>query len=440
MIHPVRARQAIPLLIISLAWLAAVSWYGSTQRPVSQNGGKGWDGRRYHSMFEQAREGRRIAEEKPYVYRVATPMLAAMIPGADPRSAFHAVNLASMLVLGWLLYLIQARLGVRPGIAVFLTVLFYLQWHAPLRQQFYDSFNVDAASLVFCALLLLLHLALRPGPGRLAALSAVTFAGVFFRESVIFATFAVWAAGEIEARGGRPGAPRLRDFRPESAIRGIPILAGAAGIACTRLLVDGHGPYNYFLTVLYYLYHKPMPVLAHAFFNAYGPLIILPLVFHRQAAGHLRRHPFLWIYPAITFLLGWTAGGDTTRINFWGFLGLLPLIGLVLSDLRIRTFGVGALIALEALTTRMFFPFPDYPNDHPWRIPVLTNLGDRFPVFDLWSELANPRVLMISLFQYALLTLAAFWWFHRNGKEAYLAPGRPEAEGARPDGSAEARG
>lgn len=405
-----------------LVWAAAVIGYGLTQKPVSQNGGRGWDGARYLNMYEQAARGERLSEEKPYVYRVATPILAARLGAAldlEPRAAFHALNLSAVLITALLLVLIQHAVGVRPGVAAFLAATFLVQWHAPLRQQFYDSFNVDAASQPFTCLILLAGLSAWRPRARLAVLTLATFVGVFFRESVIFATAAV-ALGEAALAHGRGlrGAAIARD----AAVRAhaLPLLAGVAGIAATHALVEGSGPYSFLNTILYYLYHKPPLVVLHAFYNGYGTVIIPALVFAALARDAIRSAPLLAVYPLITFALGWTAGGDTTRINYWGCMTLLPLIGIVLSRLRLATFAVGACLALMAVSTRLFFPLPDYPGAEAWRIPLLTNWGTGFPYFDLWSELANPRVLMISLFQYLALTAGFALWVRWAGRERYL--------------------
>ncbi|MDB5103771.1 MAG: hypothetical protein JWP91_1460 [Fibrobacteres bacterium] len=431
---------------VLVLWLAAVAWYGHAQKPVSQNGGLGWDGAKYEHMYRQAQAGERLAEEKPYVFRVATPWLAAHLGMHEARTAFHIVNLVSVLITGCLMLWIMAALGARPGVSLFLIGTFFLQWHAPLRQQFYDSFGVDAASQPFTCLIFLAHIAIRNRGRRLAALSLAAFAGVFFRESVIFAAGAVWLAelaaamaeaGDLGAARGQGGSGD-RDGFPTRLIgvlarerslwaAAIPMGAGLAGIAITHLLADGSGPYSFLVTILYYLYHKPMMVLVHAFYNGYGTALIPVLVFRRRAWAFIKERPILAVYPLITFALGWTAGGDTTRINYWGCLALLPLMALVLSDLKLATFGIGGFLLLEAVTTRMFFPIPDYPGSEAWRFPILTGWGSDLPVFDLWSELANPRVLMISLFQYLALTAIAFFWIHRVGAGKYLRDGAGRA-------------
>ncbi|GEM_PF-5094272 len=412
-------------------WLAAVVWYHHAQKPVSQNGGYGWDGGKYHHMYLEVQRGERFAEEKPYVYRVASPWVAAHLGLADARLAFHAVNLAGVLLTGLLLFCIMSCLGASPGISLFLVGTFFLQWHGPLRQQFYDSFTVDAPSQPFTCLVFLAYLAMGRSRNRLLVLSLVTFIGVFFRESVIFATLATGLAEAVEAMremNGMHGKSRVMAILRDRAVRSsaLPLLAGIVGIAITHLMGDGGGPYSFLNTILYYLYHKPLMVLIHAFYNGYGTALIPVLVFWRKAWASIRERPILGIYPLITFALGWTAGGDTTRINYWGCLALLPLMALVLSDLKLTTFGIGSFLALEILTTRMLFAIPDYPGPEHWRIPFLTNWGSDIPVFDLWSELANPRVLMISLFQYLALTAFAFLWMHWIGLEKFHAkPSQP---------------
>lgn len=425
---PFGARFRIGLAVIVLMWAGAVAWYGHAQKPVSHNNGLGWDGSRYHHMYQQAKAGGRFAEDKPFVYRVAAPWIAARLGVDNARTAFHIVNLSGVLLTGCLLFAIMTAVGARPGISLFLVGTFFLQWHAPLRQQFYDSFGVDAPSQPFTCLVFLLYLRMRRSPARIAWLSLITFAGVFFRESVIFAAAAVWLAEAVAAArcGAGWGTGLLRDRSVR--LHAIPLLAGILGIAITHRMGDGTGPYSFAITVLYYLYHKPLMVLIHAFYNGYGTALIPVLVFWRKAWDWIRIRPLLGIYPLITFGLGWTAGGDTTRINYWGCLALLPLMALVLSELKLATFGIGVFLILEAVTTRLFFPIPDFPGAEAWRIPLLTGWGTDLSVMDLWSELANPRVLMISLFQYAALTAFAFLWIRRVGPEKYVlkaSPGNP---------------
>ncbi len=406
--------------LVFALWLAAVLVYARAQKPVAFNGGLGWDGARYEVMYEQARDGQKFFAEKPFAYRVATPWIAGHLGFRDARKAFHAVNLASILLTGLLIMAMMRALGARTGISLFLIAVWLLQWHAPLRQQFYDSFGVDAASQPFTCLIFLAHLRLgRPG-ARYGALSLLAFLGVFFRESVAFAAAAVCLAELVVASRDKGWLAALR--APAARLSALPLLAAALGIAITHRLAEATGPYGFFNTVAYFLYHKPLPVLVHAFYNGYGTALIPVLVFWRRAWAHIRREPLLGIYPLITFLLGWTAGGDTTRINFWGCFALLPLMSLVLSELRLATFGIAPFLLLEIICTRMAWPFPEYPGPEAWRLPLLTNWGSAFPYFDLWSELANPRVLMISLFQYLALTAAAFLWIGKAGRSAYLRP------------------
>ncbi len=429
---------------VFLIWLACVAYYGHFQKPVSHNGGLGWDGVKYAAMLEQVRAHQPLSAEKPYAYRVATPWLAAHVPVESPRLAFHIVNLGSLLVTGWLLAALLSTLSVPPALSLFLIATFYLQWHAPLRQQFYDSFGVDAASQPFTCLILLIGLRWRSsesGPHRawrLLVLSAAAFSGVFFRESVLFASLAVAisailtrmhaVAGYSAPENGDGGTRFLAftrsflraSFDATGRREALPLLAGALAVFATHRLAQGQGNYSFIVTAIYFLYHKPLLVLVHAFFNGYGTALIPLLLFPGLVRAAWREYPILFVYPLMTFTLGWVAGGDTTRINYWGCFAVLPVMGYALAQLRVRSFGIGIFLLLEVVTTRMFFPFPDYPGGETWSIPILTGWGSDFPVFDLFSELANPRVLIISLAQYTLLTLAGWAWIRKVGRGNYL--------------------
>ena len=187
-----------------------------------------------------------VSVSAPFVYRVATPWLAARadqfaspalprwlddaivgLTGVYGAPGFYAVNIlgsfaALMLLVSYL------RLFVSSATTRLLLVTFWMiQWHTPVRYTYFAPVNVEPLFLV-CMLLALLVIerlpALSAGRGALVV-SVIVFAGTFVRESMLLmaVVFAiryaqVWKSDNLAAPDprrvpviGRPRRPRGDD-------------------------------------------------------------------------------------------------------------------------------------------------------------------------------------------------------------------------------------
>jgi hypothetical protein len=100
---------------------------------IAVNGGRGWDGAPYYSVAEQLSAGKPPVEEAPFVYRIGTPLLAALVSPGDLMAGFIVINaaanaLTAMLFLLWLRIHPPDR-SIRRA----LFTPFAVMWHAPIR-------------------------------------------------------------------------------------------------------------------------------------------------------------------------------------------------------------------------------------------------------------------------------------------------------------------
>ena len=168
------------------AVVALVAW--ASQKTISHNGGKGWDGVEYYAMVEQFEAGQPLVARAPHVYRPGVPLLVALLPGDDILLKFGVLNLVGAGV-AVALFVVWLRLYVgRWWVRALLVALFLTMWHAATRYVFFYQVTVDPW-FVACLLggLIVIH---RLGRERtdlalIGALSAITFAGVLFREAAL---------------------------------------------------------------------------------------------------------------------------------------------------------------------------------------------------------------------------------------------------------------
>src|SRR5215471_15199780 len=115
-VHVHRHRPSLPLrfeLAIVLAMFVLVNIVSAfSQVQIGVNDGKGWDGAWYVTVAQEISSGKPLVAEAPFVYRVGTPFLAALVDKDNLILGFKVVNLAANVTLTVLLML-WLRLFVR---------------------------------------------------------------------------------------------------------------------------------------------------------------------------------------------------------------------------------------------------------------------------------------------------------------------------------------
>jgi hypothetical protein len=343
------------------------------------------------------------------VYRPGVPLLAALLPGEDTIFKFGALNLFAA-ALSVALFVVWLRLFVGTlWVRAALVALFVTMWHGWARYVFFHPVHVDPWFIV-CLLggLILIHRLgrERTDPGLISALSAIAFAGVLFREAALVLPAALLTRDVL-----RPRLPRL-------ALDLVPLAAGLAALWLARSPGGPFGarqshPYDFVDVAVTWLYDKPFPTYAHAWFIAFGPVLVLTLVFWRDVLAFLGRNPYMATVLGLFSVAGWVGGTDTERLLYWSFPGVYAALGVVIERHAVVLASVplaALLIAAQAVSQRMFWTLPDYPGDFPRAPMLLTPLGSTFPHLDVYSWHPPREVSAVSLAQYLALTLVLCGW------------------------------
>jgi hypothetical protein len=367
-----RIAAAGVFLAVTLAALLA-------QRPAMLRG----DAEEYYRMAAQYTRGETVVSvSAPFVYRVATPWLAArvdpFVSPALPRwldsaivgftgvigaPGFYAVNIlgsfaALMLLVSYL------RLFVSSAATRVLLVTFWMiQWHTPVRYTYFAPVNVEALFLV-CMLLALLAIERLPSlPAERGALAvaAIVFAGTFVRESMLLIAV-VFAIRYIDV--WKSGTWRHR------FLSAFPLLAGlAALVVTTRLLAVPSTPTSPIAILWDTVRTKSIFGWVLGWFFTFGPAAIaLLLSVFPDLRAFLRQRPWLLAYLAGCAVLAYAGGTDTERILGWAFPIVLVLLGRALErhrglwhrNLALVVF----LVASVLVSSRIFWPIPWQAETH----------------------------------------------------------------------------
>jgi hypothetical protein len=351
--------------ICGLLAAAVVTLSALTQPSIAVHGGLGWDGAQYARLAGQCWSAPLTALE-PFVYRIGTPCLAALVP-ASPRAALGAVNMAASVLL---LFLLAAwlRRFVAPSIVPWLLIVCAFHWLGPLRYTWWYPAYIDPLAL--CALVGALLLVERP-----IALSVICAAGALVRETMIMVPLAI-AAGRLISIAGRDGALGWRvvvgDERFKAALAGA--AATGVAIAFAHSVVTPASDYWMLDSALHWAYTKSFPTYMLAWFIAFGPMLVLPVVSHKAAWRFLSDAPEYLVLLAAVAVLAWIGGTDTERFLWWAAPLVLAVVGIAAGavDWRLSTAALGLLAAGQAINGRWFLLTPTINDVSERAWPILT--------------------------------------------------------------------
>jgi len=365
-VHFDRVAAAGVFLAVTLAALF-------TQRPAMLRG----DAEEYFRMAAQYARGETVVSvSAPFVYRVATPWLAARadqfaspalpgwlngaivgFTGVRGAAGFYAVNIlgafaALMLLVSYL------RLFVPNATTRLLLVTFWMiQWHTPVRFTYYAPVNVEPLFLVsmLLALLAIERLPAVSAERGAIVVSVIVFAGTFVRESMLLMAM-VFAIRYAQVWKSETWRHRI--------LGALPLLAGLAALGVTtRLLAVSSTPSSPIEILSETVRTKSVFGWVLGWFFTFGPAPIAVLVsVLPDLRAFLRQRPWLLAYFAGCALLAYVGGTDTERILGWAFPIFLVLQGQALEryrDLWHRNPGLVVFLVASALvSSRIFWPIP----------------------------------------------------------------------------------
>ena len=365
-----------------------------------------------------------VSVSAPFVYRIATPWLAARadqfvspaLPlwlgspmvgytGVTGAPGFYAVNIlgsfaALMLLVSYL------RLFVSSATTRLLLLTFWMiQWHTPVRYTYFAPVNVEPLFLV-CVLLALLVIERLPAlSAERAALvvSAIVFAGTFVRESMLLLAV-VFAIRYAQAWKFESWRHRI--------LSAFPLLAGlVAVVVTTRFLAVPSTPSSPIAILSETIRAKSIFGWILGWFFTFGPAAIAVLVsVFPDLRAFLRQRPWLLAYLAGCAVLAYIGGTDTERILGWAFPIVLVLLGQALERQRglwhRNPALVVFLVASVLVSSRIFWPIP-------WQAEIQT------PFQDLGFDWTSLMVLLDKVF--VIENYYANLWSHFGSRPIHAA-------------------
>jgi hypothetical protein len=245
-------------------------------------------------------------------------------------------------------------------------------------------------------------------------LALIGFVGVLFRETVILAPAAAFAACAWRGLAATTW--------PASLLRrAVPLAAAAAAVAVTHAIVIPRGRYTFTgqaAQMLQAQWENPLGLLLSPL-AAFGPVVLLPLVFFRvEIVDFCRRFPIVPIYGFAVLMSAWLGGYHGVRLLFPGTVAVLPLVGVALAFL-VKTgpawFRLCLFLPLaiaQILATNPFGVVPDLTaTDQSAAVPTFYTFfpyGSEANYKHLWPHAMGTDLQWRMLLQYAVLGLYLF--------------------------------
>ncbi|MFA6223182.1 MAG: hypothetical protein WC647_12785 [Desulfomonilaceae bacterium] len=421
-------------LAITLFLFVLINLFSQTfQRPISLNNGHGWDGALLLKVVEQLGNHGLPSAEAPFVYRLGTPLLVSLFSKRDLLLGFKIINtagnmLTAVLFVFWLnLYLNDRKTRV------LLVTFFLVMWHGPVRFVYYYQVYTDPWLFVMllAGLIGIQQIQTSATVVRICLLGLVAFVGVIFRESAFMIPVAFLFCKDPIILS-RKTSSALPSFQNKPVIESIPptffLPLGFAilGLLTVHLIASQNNEYSYIRTAIMWAYNKPALTYLHAWFIAFGPIIVIPIYYWRGTIRFLAKNQFILVYLLQFAVLAWIGGTDTERILFWGVPIVYLLVGKSIEDnavlAKLIPFGLTILIVGQLISERVLWTIPDYPNEFSTPFPILTILSNNFQYLDLYSFHGSRAIHAISFIEYILLGVLIVWWLNDCEKE--LDPNR----------------
>lgn len=396
-------------LLFSVVSIASVAYQPAT----TINSGRGWDGVSYYRVAQQFAERKPLHGQGPFVYRIGTPALAAILSPQDLIRGFYLANLLAAALLTALM-LVWLRTQVADWrVRTLLLALFLTSWIGPVRFIHFCPVITDPWALVFCLAGLICIEALRSTPGRmwpLLLLSLIAFVGPLFRETAaLVGLAAIFASNPVQYDNRFRLRFRLR--------RAIPFLCTLAGVLLTHAIARRTGGYSFVNQVGHWIYHQSLMMYAHAWLITFGPLLFLLLFAWRETGHFFRENQGQLVYLAGVIGLGWIGGADTERFATWAAPVLLAALGHVIEK-KTPVLKSAALIAVLAVTQvlaqRLFWTIPEEVGTSHRGLVLLTPLGGGVSYLNLFSHYGSDFSLVISFAQYCALGVLLLVWLGRR--------------------------
>ena len=433
------------VLAVYLVFLVVALLSYSFQPLISINKGIGWDGATYVKMAEQIAASRAPEGQPAFIYRLGTPFLAALVNRGNLLSAFLAVNVAAAALLPFLLIV-----WLRPHVPSWLvrvgvTSVFLVAWQAPPRYTFFYPTMADPWAVVFviAGMICVDRSAAWPRARAIGVVSALTFVGVFFRETTLLIAVAFLFTGNpIKFDSSALFFFRLKRCPALAAF--LPLAFGVAAMLATHHIsrvAAWADKYSYLENLVQYVFKKSPLTFLQGLFNLFGPVLAVVLFDWRDSLAFLRRHQHQAVFLVLAAGLAWLAGTDTERYGMNMAPVVLVLAGQAILRQR-RVLASPLLIAVlaisQAVAERVFWVIPD-PSITRHVFPILTPPSSKAAYLDIFAyfrpyseatgltDVARIKVAVISCLEWFALVCGLLVWMRLRARALAVRPHEGDA-------------
>jgi hypothetical protein len=363
--------------------------FSSAQPRIAAGHGRGDDGVVYGRVADQMLSGLPIRGAAPFVYRIGGSWIAAQYARAFELSVDDAFQETSLLMAGTVLLLIywMALDFSSPVFAAVAACLYTLPWWSYARcVWFYPALNdLPWMIIVIVALRWLVRWPSHDHPpsiARVVGFAVLCFLACLMRETgvvlpLVFLLSRLWVRSlvSLEVLIGdevRAPPPSARSIGRDVALASFFFVAAGAGIALTRQMVTATGNYRFSVAALESIQRNTLWHFAlSAFLAAGGPLVALPVVYHRYLRGRLRHTPWVLPFCGCVVALSYLGGANTLRFLSWASPVVLVLLAHLAEKLWLEPLTKagkrvcrGFLLASLVLYLGMVHPFSGYFQDY----------------------------------------------------------------------------
>lgn len=310
--------MVLAIFFLQHAWL--------TESMVKLNGGLGFDGVNYGSLYELMKIGEtQLPLGAPFNLRVGQPWLAGVLP-LEPRRAFIATH--AIFWLGAVYFFMKTCLAIHArshGLIMLALVWVGAHWISVPRATTAYSFTVDSSLLFFSSVISYLIVTKRVGFYLLLTCAV----GVVFKETVLLWVLCLTVGYLMVTENSQ-----ILKNKTVYHLCGILAVSVCAQLWVGGLFpVDGGGKIEVILMWWNERSADPAAILRYvaAALNALGPFILLGIIkifFSRSKSYISEEFTSRWLLLATVLyvMICYVAGSDMTKFIFLSFPFLLPVI------------------------------------------------------------------------------------------------------------------
>jgi hypothetical protein len=394
------------IVIVLIITLTILFIYGIFQESLKVNGGKGYDGVHYYEITEQIANKEKISSYAPFIYRIGTPFLVSKFFD-DYIFGFKTINLVFSVILSIIIYLL-ASIYLENKLAILTTIFYQLHWISGVRYILFDPMGTDYIALTL--IYLSIYMILRKINNYTLWVILISSIGVFFREIALIPII-ILIFNRLKEKNFKWSYKDLKNAHLEFLLV-IPViiyviinLSEVFNIFLTKT-----NDYNSITSAVRWIYVKGIGQFIHSFYNVFGLLLIIPIVFYFKLKEYKNQFELLYLTLVIITFLSLIGGSDTERFLAWG----LPIFLIIITKIIVETEFYKSkvfyfIIITMILTYRLFWISPYDINADVSIIPILTPLSNEFNFVDLFSMHGNKKYIAFALFQYLLLSLFSIY-------------------------------